>query len=530
MANRSRIAAAVAAIALAFVSIAAGSGASTIRPTVTKLYWSHGGSWGGDTITVTGTGFVHVAKVLFGTMRGKHITVKSATQLTVSTPEPDVAEKVHVRVVFASGAESAATSADIFTYTTPTWSTRMNTHWSTYQARTASTPFKSRVWTLNHVSMARSPGYWTPAMGRSAVHRAAGYLGLPYSLGGGTGTGPSYGVCSTHPYLIDEFECHIWGFDCSGMTMFAWHPYERLAHFAATQKYQAGKFHPALSELQPGDLMFLSEGGSAIGHVAMYAGHGKVIQASESGWPERYSTLHELFFWHPRYFGATRPMSTGVQGTAPDVTGMSVHRAPIAGGTVITIYGHHLDTTSQVHVGSTNTWNYTLVTSTRVQVTLPKHTAATVDVTVTNAWGTSGKVSADRLTYTSPPGVSALSTHTGPTAGGNTVTVTGSSFYGVTGVTVGGHTATNLHVVSPTQLTITVPAHAAGSTWLVVRTKYGTSRTGTASSYTYQAPPPPPSPSPTPSPTTSSDSSSSSAPPTTSAPPPTSSSAAPTRP
>jgi hypothetical protein len=67
------------------------------------------------------------------------------------------------------------------------------------------------------------------------------------------------------------------------------------------------------------------------------------------------------------------------------------------------------------------------------------------------------------------PSVSGASAYGGSKAGGNTITVFGSGFSAtgadrVTGVTIGGVAATDLHVINPTTLTVTVPAYASGTT------------------------------------------------------------------
>lgn len=58
--------------------------------------------------------------------------------------------------------------------------------------------------------------------------------------------------------------------------------------------------------------------------------------------------------------------------------------------------------------------------------------------------------------------VSAVDPGTGPAAGGTPVTLTGTGFIGASGATFGGVAATNVVVVSDTQITCTTPAHAAG--------------------------------------------------------------------
>ncbi len=74
-------------------------------------------------------------------------------------------------------------------------------------------------------------------------------------------------------------------FDCSGLTQYAYKQAGiSLAHSAEAQYNQCTKI--SRSELQAGDLVFWSSGGS-IDHVGIYTGNGKVIDASPSGVVER---------------------------------------------------------------------------------------------------------------------------------------------------------------------------------------------------------------------------------------------------
>ncbi|MGH8862619.1 MAG: C40 family peptidase, partial [Jatrophihabitantaceae bacterium] len=153
--------------------------------------------------------------------------------------------------------------------------------------------------------VAPSGGSWSPAAGREAVHRAMRYLGWMYAWAGGNSGGPTYGVCAGDGAYND---CHILGFDCSGLTLYGWAPFESMAHFAQSQYVQAGSVHPSTNNLRPGDLVFWSSNGaiSGIHHVAMYIGGGNVIQAPQSG-----SVIQITALWNVSwgYLGATRPLT-----------------------------------------------------------------------------------------------------------------------------------------------------------------------------------------------------------------------------
>ncbi len=98
----------------------------------------------------------------------------------------------------------------------------------------------------------------------TVVQAARDQIGMPYRNGGES---PSEG-----------------GFDCSGLTYFAWKEAGvTLPRSSSAQYTWAEKIKKA--DLQPGDLVFYSSSGStgSVSHVALYAGGGKIIQAHKPG-------------------------------------------------------------------------------------------------------------------------------------------------------------------------------------------------------------------------------------------------------
>jgi cell wall-associated NlpC family hydrolase len=88
------------------------------------------------------------------------------------------------------------------------------------------------------------------------------------------------------------------GFDCSGLTMWAWaHAGVSLPHSSAMQ--YAVLPHVDKSQLQPGDLLFFY---SPIHHVAMYVGGGRMIHAPHTG-----GHVEVIPVYWQYYVGAARP-------------------------------------------------------------------------------------------------------------------------------------------------------------------------------------------------------------------------------
>ena len=92
-----------------------------------------------------------------------------------------------------------------------------------------------------------------------------------------------------------------------------------------------------------------------------------------------------------------------------------------------------------------------------------------------------------KLDSTPPPVVTRVSPDVGPTAGGNTVTITGSNLANASSVSFGGSAATILDS-SATQVTANAPPGSAGDVDLTVTTPGGTSAKTADARYTYGAP------------------------------------------
>ena len=71
------------------------------------------------------------------------------------------------------------------------------------------------------------------------------------------------------------------------------------------------------------------------------------------------------------------------------------------------------------------------------------------------------------------PSITSVSPSSGPSSGGNTVTITGSGFTGATSVTFAGASAASFTVVSDTSITAVVPAGSLGTASVIVTTPQG---------------------------------------------------------
>lgn len=175
---------------------------------------------------------------------------------------------------------------------------------------------------------------------------------------------------------------------------------------------------------------------------------------------------------------------------APAVSGVSPGSGPAAGGTSVTISGSNFTSATAVRFGGTNATSYTVNSASSITATSPAGSPGTVDITVTTASGTSATGVSDQYTYIAVPAVSGVSPNSGSTAGGTSVTITGTGFAGATSVRFGGTSASSFTVNSANSITATSPAHSAGTVDVTVTTTGGTSGTSAADQFTFANPPP----------------------------------------
>jgi hypothetical protein len=169
----------------------------------------------------------------------------------------------------------------------------------------------------------------------------------------------------------------------------------------------------------------------------------------------------------------------------PAITSLSTPTVPTSPIAPLTISGTGFTGAKALSIGGFDvpTANWSVVAGTIVVTTVPTASQAGTGgigpqdgsgralVSVTGSTGASSLPNAastllyvDGTSALPKPSVSGVLVSGGPMAGGNTVTVYGSSFTGETGVTVGGVAATAVHVVNDETLTMTVPAHVSGPT------------------------------------------------------------------
>lgn len=187
--------------------------------------------------------------------------------------------------------------------------------------------------------------------------------------------------------------------------------------------------------------------------------------------------------------GACATLAAGPPAAAatpkPVVVKLSATSGPLAGGTEVIVTGKFFTKVAKVLFGSAAGSGLKVLSSTRLQVTAPKHAADSVNVQVVAKAGTSMAVPADRFTFVAPPSIAIVSPPAGPPAGGTRVTITGSNFTKVSKVLFGTKPGTSLSLAARGKILVTAPPEKDGQVDVRVVSAYGTSAVVKADHYTY---------------------------------------------
>ncbi len=463
------------------VSNAAGFSPQTVRstfafdavPTVTRLSTTSGTTKGGTSVTLTGTGLTRASAVRFGTTAAPSIARVSSTQLQVTAPA-HVAGLVDVRVT-TPGGTSAAVTATRFRYSAPV---------------TPTAPSPATLPAVTKLSAAAGP----TAGGQTLTISGARLAGVTSVLFGTTRTTKVTHVSAGTIRVVTPAR-PAGTVDVRVTSKAGTSPVVAGGRYRYEAMPTVTKVSPSSGPTRGGTSVTLS--GTNLGHVtSVLFGGTRVYQVTHVSTttvrvtaPAHTAGTVWVRVTSAGGWSAVSAATTYTYGAPPAVTRLSTDAGPLAGGTVVTVTGTHLEDVTSVRFGPTAGTDLVVVNGTTLRVTSPAHAAGTVPVRAVNANGTSPDVAAASFTYEPAPRVTALSVPAGPLRGGTVVTLTGTTFGRAQDVTFGGVSGTGLLRVSDTQLQVTSPAHAEGSTDVRVVAPGGTSAAGPASRFDYQAVP-----------------------------------------
>ncbi|MGW7486218.1 beta strand repeat-containing protein [Streptomyces sp. NPDC054786] len=421
---------------------------ATPAPALSSVSPASGPSAGGTTVTLTGSGFSGATVVRFGAVSASFV-INSGTQITATAPAGSGMVQVTVTgpggtsngVSFSYAAVSVPVLMSVNPASGPLVGGATVTLTGTGLAAVGAVRFGSVVATSFTVVSDTHLTAVAPA-GTGTVH-------VTVTGPGGTSNGVSFSYTAVSvPVLMSV--------------------------------------NPASGPLVGGTTVTLTGTGlAAVGAVRF----GSVVATSFTVVSDTHITAVA-----PAGTGTVQVTVTGPGGTSngvsytysltPTLSGVTPNQGPTSGGNTVMLTGANLTGANAVSFGATPATSFTVVSSTQISAVVPAATPGPVDVTVTTPGGTTTLQSS--YFYVSTPVLTGIAPPSGPLSGGNTVTLTGVHLVEATAVRFGSTVATAFTVVSDTQITVVVPAGAAGSVDVTVSTAGGT---GTGVSYTYLAAP-----------------------------------------
>ncbi|HEY3815050.1 MAG TPA: IPT/TIG domain-containing protein [Caulobacteraceae bacterium] len=431
-------------------------------PTVTAISPASGTTAGGTSVTLTGTNFISVTGVKFGSATAT-FTVNSATSITATAPA-GAAGAVDVTVTTLGGT-SAAAAPDQFTYVTP-----------------------PPLPVINSISpTSGAPGTVVTISGTGFSHVANVFFGSTLAISSQVlndttilATAPDGSTGQTVDIILNT--------STGGKSVVV--PADQFSYVAAAPTV-TGLIQPSGPTSGGGTIVI--EGAGFVGVTGVKFGNTSATIAYNL------SSVNELVVNPPPGTGKVDVTVTNASGTsaksaadkytyvpngAPQVFWLNPSGGPTAGGTAVGIAGKGFTGATAVTFGNVRATSFSVSDDGDIAAVAPAGTLGTVDVLVTNGNGQSGPVSGDQYTYTTLPVVASIAPSGGPAAGGTTVTVTGSHFTGAFLVEFGGVQASSFTLDSDGQLTAVSPA-GTGTVDITVRTSGGTSNTVAADRFTY---------------------------------------------
>ena len=448
-------------------------------PVVTKVDPASGAVGGGNTVTITGTGFTEVtgaAGVKFGTVNATSYTVNSTTQITAVVPAPVTGTTTVDVIVTNTVGPSSTSPSSKYSYGGPT------------------------ITVLN------------PTGGPAAGGNLVGITGTGF-----TGvTSVKFGSVSASGYTVvsatDITATAPPGTAGTTVEVTVTTPAGTSTTTGTANDYTYGipgvtSLNPAAGPTTSGNTVVIT-GNNFLNVTAVMFGTTNAIsyvvnsstQITASAPSGTAGVTIDVTVTNGA--GTSAPVAGSKYSFgAPIITTLNPTAGPTSGANQVVITGKGFTGVSAVKFGSTNA-TYTVDSPTQITATAPFGNLDTiVDVSVTSPAGTSAVSAIDKYRYIAPPTVASLTPSTGPAAGGNQVVITGTYFVAgaVTAVKFGSSALTlnqtttltigQYRVDSETQITTMAPAGTAGTTVNVsVTNSAGASLNTPADDYSYGIP------------------------------------------
>jgi hypothetical protein len=154
---------------------------------------------------------------------------------------------------------------------------------------------------------------------------------------------------------------------------------------------------------------------------------------------------------------------------SPSIRAISPEAGPAAGGTLVTITGTNFQSGAAVAFGDVSATAVTVTSTSEIQARSPAHAVGKVDLRVTNPDNETATLAGAFAYLGTPPAVAGVSPSSGLASGGAPVTIVGSGFQSEATVSFGGQAASQVTVVSSTEIRALTPAHAVGTVDVTVQ-------------------------------------------------------------
>ncbi len=465
----------------------AGAAAASAPPTVKALSPRQGLAAGGNTVVITGTGFIGTTGVRFGATRpAASFTVDSDTQITAVSPAPAVvpASSTIVNVfVDTPGGSNGNGGAAWFTYIAPPQILSMTPATSSYEGQQhvglrvnlhGTYVDGVEVDGRRVPSVSYSPGPDPVTVFFDTAAHAVGPASVTVQTPGGSSSPSTLDyLAAPLPYVSSVSPDHgpiaggttvvVTGHGFTGATAVAFDS-DPAASFVVSSDTQITVVTPSVPEFGPRTVMVTTPAGLSV--------------------DSRGSSGSVYAFDGP-----------------PAVSSVTPAVGPPTGGTAVDIAGRGLSRATAVRFGGVAATSWTSTSDTKIHAVAPPHSLGEVAVTVDSAAGPSDPSPSFTYAATGAPNVDALTPAKGAVTGGNTVVITGSGFIGASLVLFGQNNPPAAFTVdTDSQITAVVPSalNGTGATTVnvYVTTPSGTSANVSSSHYRFISPPSISSPAP----------------------------------
>lgn len=411
-----------------------------------SLQPTSGSSFGGTSVTITGTGFVSGAKVFFDNLLASNVVVTGSTTITATTPAHTPGQ-AKVYVVNPDGGNSYPYNG--FTFTGPFVSS----------ASPASGPGSGTIPSINMFGS-----------GFDSTCRIS-FDGVPGVVNSTSDNSMVVTPPAHAPGVVDIVVTNAAGETGKLLASFT---------YLDVTPTLAG-ISPAFGPSSGGTTVTITGTGFSSGTRVTFGGlllQNPVITSTSITGQTPPGAVG------PATVRIVNPDGQALQTTftymaPPTLTTVSPASGPATGGTVVTLIGTNFDASATVMFGGTAAATVTFGSSTSIQATTPPHAAADADVVVTNPDGGFAKKTNGFRFLPPAPTISGFSPSIGVV--GSQVVVTGMNFLFVSSVKFSNNVSAGFNADSDTQITATVPAGAVTGS-ISVTTQSGTATS--ASTYT----------------------------------------------